>query len=116
MAATSELLRARNECLSGASVACLDTVDQAGSAALATDRYRLAQGADAGETTAAPQASVIGDPTGYTLSLVERTGDSALIALEPSSPLNGKEMHSEPASVLVVKGEAGWRIREIFGY
>jgi hypothetical protein len=36
-------------------------------------------------------------------AVVERLGDSVLIALGPDS---------RPASVLLMKGEAGWRIRD----
>jgi hypothetical protein len=35
--------------------------------------------------------------------VVERLGDSVLVDLDPES---------QPASVLLMKGEAGWRIRD----
>ena len=52
------------------------------------------------------------DYAGYVPSLAERSGDVAVVALTPTP---GREK-SQPASVLVIKGEGGWRLREIFDY
>jgi hypothetical protein len=108
--AVPALLRARAGCLAAASVVCLDGVDQAGSAALAMDAYSvqlLQQGAPA---PAGP------DYVAFVPALAERTGDVALVTLTPvpGSTGVGDDGRSEPASLLVIKGEAGWRLREIF--
>jgi len=42
-------------------------------------------------------------PNPPAVELVQRLGDSALVFLGPGT---------EPASLLLVKGEAGWRIRD----
>jgi len=95
------LLHARADCLAQASIICLDTVDQSGSALLAADSYAVRMRQQGGAPTIEP------DYTLLTASLVERTGDVALLELMGDS---------KPASVLVVKGEAGWLLREIFTY
>ena len=45
---------------------------------------------------------------GLTPSLLERTGDSALIALTPSDD------KTDPASALLMRTEAGWKLRELY--
>jgi serine/threonine protein kinase len=102
--AATALLRVRARCLAAASVICLDAADQAGSVALATDGYTVRmvqQGAPAiaGMTWES-----------HTAGLAERSGDSALVTLTPGQ----NDPERKPASLLVVKGEAGWRLREIF--
>ncbi|TFD45359.1 hypothetical protein E3T33_07230 [Cryobacterium sp. TMT1-2-1] len=108
------LLRLRAGCLARASVVCLDGVDQPGSAVVAADTY-AARTAQQGGGAADPQAF-----DGYTASLVERIGDSALVALapptEPAPPADPSGPQGRPASVLAVKGEGGWLLREIFDY
>ena len=74
---------------------CLDGVDEPGSSALDADRRAIRGILDGGE---APPHPDVRSPT-----LVERLGDSALVDLGPDS---------DPASVLLLKGEAGWRIRD----
>ncbi|MBC7442919.1 MAG: hypothetical protein H7311_10455 [Ramlibacter sp.] len=100
--AVSALLRLRQQCLLAASVVCLDGADQAQSSAMAADSYtiRLTQ---QGGASAAPD-----DFSTWSPVLTDRTGDVALASLTPP------DAQRKPASVLVVKGEAGWRIREIF--
>jgi hypothetical protein len=51
------------------------------------------------------------DYTGGQFSLVERWGDAALIAVAPDASRTPK---SEPASLLLVRSEAGWRLRAVF--
>jgi hypothetical protein len=97
VAAAIALLAARERCLRDLSVLCLDAVGQAGSAALAEDQELVRRLQDGGEFPALPQ------PDRATATVVERLGDSAIVSLGPNS---------EPASVLLMKGEAGWRIRE----
>lgn len=107
VAGVSALLELRAACLAAASVVCLDGVDQAGSAMMAADSYsvRMVQqgGSDAG----------IDGYDAFRPSLVEQSGNSALVAL---LPIASSTAESQPASALVVKGEAGWRLREIFDY
>ena len=80
------------------SVLCLDGVAQEGSAAHASDAAVIRALQAGGELT--PQAAIVSGQ----LTLVERLGDSALVTL-------GAPADSEPASALVMRGEAGWRIR-----
>ena len=51
------------------------------------------------------------DFAGASLSLVERWGDAALIAVVPDAVRTPK---SEPASLLLVRSEAGWRLRAVY--
>ena len=108
VAAAQVLLTIRAACLAAASVVCLDGVDQVGSATMAADSYsmRMTQQGDSRSETR--------DYASYAASLVERTGNSALVALAP--PSAGDETERQPVSVFVIKGEAGWRLREIFDY
>ncbi|MDQ1582161.1 MAG: hypothetical protein QOF36_215, partial [Microbacteriaceae bacterium] len=111
--ATGALLEERRRCLSTASLACLEGTDQLGSALLDADQSAVAR--SRGGTTAAAEP----DYASYQASLIERTGNSALIGLAPPGTGGGvtpAPENSKPASVLVIKGEAGWRLREIFEY
>ncbi|TFD33271.1 protein kinase [Cryobacterium cryoconiti] len=102
--AVSVLLRLRWGCLQDVSVICLDGVHQAQSAALAADTHALRMVQQGGG------APVLEPLETWSAALVERTGDAALVSLHAPDP------ERQPASVLVVKGEAGWRIREVFDY
>jgi hypothetical protein len=95
LAALGELLPRRTECFRDLSVLCLDGVDERGSAALADDRAAL----NALVSEAVQPVVLRADGA----DVVERLGDSVIVALAPDS---------EPASVLLLKGEAGWRIRD----
>lgn len=98
LAALVALLAVREQCIRDRSVLCLDGVDQPGSSALAQDQdlvRALQQGA---EQTPIPIVTL------DRLVLEERLGDSALVALQDPAD-------SEPASILLMKNEAGWRIR-----
>ena len=106
VAAVVALLARRSSCLVAASLVCLVDVDQTGSAMLALDSY------DARERQQGGSGRDLADYVGYLPALAERTGDLAVIVL---APIPGKEK-GQPASVLVVKGEGGWRLREIFDY
>jgi eukaryotic-like serine/threonine-protein kinase len=99
LVALPELLALRERCIRDLSVLCLDDVDQQGSAALAEDQLlvrSLQQGAEQADTLRV---------TASDLTLEERLGDSALVSL-------GDVSDSEPASLLMMRGEAGWRIRD----
>jgi len=104
VAAVPHLLAARSSCLAAEREDCLAGSDQAGSPIMAADLYRaqnLKDGASLGEHAAY---------AGHTAVLIERTGNSALLTLEPGAEAG----YNKPASLLVIKGEAGWRLREIF--
>jgi tRNA A-37 threonylcarbamoyl transferase component Bud32 len=98
LAALPDLATRRDGCFRDLSVLCLDGVDEAGSSAWDTDRTALQAITDGGDAPTRLDVS--------TAELVERIGDSALIDLGPDS---------DPASVLLLKGEAGWRIRDYLG-
>lgn len=90
------LLEHRERCLRDLSVLCLDEVVQPDSAAYAAD-VALIRGIQAGGEY--PDAEILdGNPV-----LVERLGDAALLDLPPGSA---------PASVLLMRTENGWRIRQ----
>jgi hypothetical protein len=91
------LLKARASCFRDLSVLCLDDVDEASSAAFSTDAAAIQQIQQGGEITSSETEN------GETASLVERLGDSALLSL-------GAEHN--PASVLMIRSGAGWRIRD----
>lgn len=109
-AAVLDLLRLREACLAETSVLCLDGVDQAGSVVMAADGY-LVRELQATDAERAPARQ----PPVATLSATvrERSGNAALVALSGATPDSG---YTQPASALVIKGEAGWRLRELFDY
>lgn len=95
--ATFALLRARHECLQRRSVSCLTDIDQPGSPISAAD----AAAVEAGRSPAdVPESS--------RLSLTESLGDAAVISVAPSTRT------TKPASILVIRTEAGWRLRSVF--
>jgi len=98
--AVAAILEARSRCLELLSVLCLESVDHPGSSAMQGDRDLIA--ALIGGTADAPTIQYLpGD-----FRLVERLGDAALVELGPQS---------QPASVLIIRTEAGWRLRELLG-
>jgi hypothetical protein len=99
IAAAAVLLAVRDECLRAASLLCLDGVVQPGSSAEATDRAAVSIVQGGGE----PPTPI----TAPRLELVERLGDSALVSLG-----RAEAGETGPASLLLMKGEAGWRIRD----
>ena len=108
VAALGALLAERERCVRDLSVLCLDGVLQSGSAAMERDAAIIRSIQEGGEVP--PGATiVVGE-----LALVERLGDSALVSLNPAGvPVSGEAPgHSEPASSLMMRGEAGWRIRD----
>ncbi|MEJ3403238.1 hypothetical protein WDJ51_00700 [Rathayibacter sp. YIM 133350] len=95
VAAAQALLQARAACVRTGEPACLLQVDELGSPLADAD-------ASAVEAAAVP---VELDP-GATLALASRSGDAAVIAMTVGD--------MQPASLLVVRGEAGWRLRDVF--
>ncbi|WP_345764560.1 protein kinase domain-containing protein [Diaminobutyricibacter sp. McL0608] len=109
--AADRLLRARLACFSATPLNgdCLDALLQPGSAMDAIDRAELRVAVSAG-------AASERDYRDYEVSLLERMGDAALVALTPSTSSDSarKSTQTKPASLLIVRGEAGWRLRELF--
>jgi hypothetical protein len=101
LAATAVLLARRASCISRKSISCLAGIDQPNSAALEADSHRVRQLKTAGGPTSPPPATEL-------LALVQRLGDSAIIGL--GAPTTGSLY---PTSVLVVKTDAGWRLRDL---
>ncbi len=100
VAAASALVTARERCLAELSILCLDQVFQPGSAAMEHDRAAIRAIQSGGEaTSAAWQHS--SDVAAWVV--VERLGGTALVRLGADNTA---------ASLLLMKGEAGWRVRE----
>ncbi len=109
VAAALALLELRDGCLASLSVLCLDDVDQAGSAAWEADGYAIRQAQEGGGAGAQPLPPA-GAWDGRSANLIERIGDSALVAVAPPVGTAGEV----PVSVLLIKGIEGWRIRDLF--
>lgn len=103
VAAATHLLRARHTCFTARvrQVSCVDELVQDGSPVAATDRAAIEDG------TAADGY----DYAGAAVELVQRWGAAALVSVAPDRARTPK---SEPASLLMVRSEAGWRLREVF--
>jgi hypothetical protein len=97
------LLDARLRCFRAreASAACLEPLLDPGAALLPDETAALGD----------PGAGAARDYTGAALALLERWGDAALVSVVPDA---GRTPHSKPASLLVVRSEAGWRLRAVF--
>lgn len=111
LAASIELVRLRDRCLRSLSLACLDTVEQSDSGALRDDRAVIGVVQRGGELP----DPLVGDADALAPVLVERSGDSALVRLAVAASASGSPSGPQraPASLLLVKGEAGWRIRDL---
>ena len=93
------LLEARDVCLQERSVLCLDSVGQQGSAALAADQ-ELVLGLQRGAETPPPfliQRTDVG--------IVEELGGAVLLSVDGVAD-------SQPATILIAKGDAGWLLRD----
>lgn len=99
MQAVSGLLERRQRCLRSTAPRCLDAVDQWDSPALLADQ----EIARANPSSDDPLASIAG------VELVQRIGATALLrgtidqADDPET--------TKPVSLLVMRGETGWRLR-----
>lgn len=98
VAAAAALLEIRATCLASADLDCLRAVEQPGSPIEARDRAAIV----AGEGTADPDADL------DAITLVADLGDAVVLSV-PS--VRGER---EPASLLMMRSEAGWRLREWF--
>lgn len=103
MAAATALLLARHACFAARvrEVSCLDDIVQEGSPLADSDRAAVGGDASADEY----------DYAGAAVELVQRWGEAALVSVAPDRVRTRK---SEPASLLMVRSEAGWRLREVF--
>jgi hypothetical protein len=95
------LLERRAECFETLDLGCLESVVQPGSTIEASDRLALSAARE-GAGTAVTRF----DPT-----TVEVTAEMGAAVLVRAATAPGRE----PASLLMVRGEAGWRLREVFG-
>lgn len=102
VAALPVLRERRLACLRELSILCLDGVDHAGSMAMELDRGFILGAQTDPSSVDPPLAIPDSDPA--SVSVRERLGNAAILTVGA----NG-----EPASVLLVKGEAGWRVREV---
>lgn len=95
-AAAVDLLETRERCIRELSILCLDAVDQPGSHAFELDEG-IIRAIQAGSQTPAPVRP--GE-----VSVEERLGGTAIVRVLSAD--------SEPASLLLMRSEAGWRIRD----
>ncbi|MCU1405515.1 MAG: hypothetical protein JWQ43_1818 [Glaciihabitans sp.] len=95
--ALPELLAARQECLAGTAIECVALFDSDGSSASASDAAAITASDGGGAAQLVPFLDLA--PV-----LVQRLGDFALLSLGPDSTT---------ASVLMIRTEAGWRIRDV---
>jgi hypothetical protein len=95
-AAAEVLLASRTTCLRDPTPSCLDAVDQPGSPIALRD------------------GAVLDDPSraGGLSVTVELTGDASGVGGVVFLPARGE--NGEPASVLVMRTEAGWRLRDVY--
>lgn len=101
VAAVQAMLERRAECFDQLDLACLQTIVQPGSAAEADEVAAMGVARDGGDAPAAF------DPAG--IAVTAEMGSAVLVAVPYATG------EREPASLLVMRGEAGWRLREIFG-
>ncbi|MGN6273279.1 MAG: hypothetical protein ACTHMQ_09335 [Protaetiibacter sp.] len=96
VAAAVALLERRQACFVELSLLCLEEVNQQGSAASTSDRAAMQalRGGEEAEVAAVDSVDA---------RLTERWGDSALVEVGPET---------DPASLLLMRSEAGWRIRD----
>lgn len=97
-AALNELLSAREFCFRDLSVECLSQVETADSPAFAADSNEIRRVIEGGELS--PGVLFVVDQVVGSQEL----GDSVVFSIDT-------DVNDKPASVLLVKGEAGWRIR-----
>ncbi|MDR6907200.1 hypothetical protein J2X63_002908 [Agromyces sp. 3263] len=100
LAAARWLLDRRASCFEMLDLGCLDAVDQPGSAIGLSDRDAIALARD-GADHHVPRF----DPT--SIVLTADLGGAVLVQAETVA-------EREPASLLMVRGEAGWRLRDVF--
>ncbi|MWB97090.1 hypothetical protein [Agromyces seonyuensis] len=97
----AELSRCRDEL----SLSCLEGVAQAGSPLAAAESAAITTARDGGEMIAGIDADVAGIER---IGELDGLGDAVLVRVPGRT-------ETEPASLLMMRGEAGWRLREWFG-
>jgi len=100
VAAASSLVKGRDRCLNSLSLRCLHRVDEAGSSALNDDQAAIRVAQRGGELP----DPLPGETSDGSAVLIERLGDSALVRLGQAA---------SSVSLLLVKGDEGWRIRDV---
>jgi len=100
--AAAELLGVRASCLSAGDVDCIRAVTQPGSPLEASDRAALLD-------TEGDGAAVLGEFDLDSVALVADMGSAVLLEV------SYVDAEREPASLLMMRSEAGWRLRELFG-
>ena len=97
------LLERRGQCLVERSILCLDAVHQADSAAWHADASRIQNVQEGGE--------LVGDAFAPdNVTIIDRMGDTVLLAVGPADAASSGNV---TASVLIIRTEAGWRIRSL---
>ena len=99
VAAAQALLRERDRCLDELSLDCLDRVDQADSAVAEADRAELSRLRSGDGVDPSPR---LGNAA---IVLVQRLGDSAI--------LTAGETEGPGTTVLLVRGDGRWWIRDL---
>ncbi|MGW9630960.1 hypothetical protein ACWGST_09660 [Agromyces sp. NPDC055520] len=102
VSAVQRLLERRQECFDALDLTCLSEVVQPGSALESADAAAMAAARDGGKVPAELDATGV--------SIVTEMGSAVLL----TAPYAGVAAEREPASLLVMRSEAGWRLREIF--
>ena len=105
--AATALLALRAHCFAQRSILCLDGVDQADSAAMDADSHAIRLVQQGAVSTGVP------DFASAQVRLVERLGDSALLSVYSTMDTSQPVPEKPAASLLLVKGEAGWLIRDL---
>lgn len=95
--AAHRLLGIRHDCIERGEAECLTEADQADGPLLAADRALIAAHSPGSATPALSQ-----------LSIAETVGDAVVISVAPAGET------TKPASVLVIRTDAGWRLRALF--
>ncbi|HEY9366392.1 MAG TPA: hypothetical protein VIP55_07150 [Agromyces sp.] len=101
VAAVQALLARRDECFDQLDLACIESTVQPGSAAEADEVAAMGVARDGGDVPPALDASGA--------AVAAEMGSAVLVTVPYATG------EREPASLLVMRGEAGWRLREFFG-
>jgi hypothetical protein len=103
--AGAALLNARHGCFAAQrpEPGCLDGVVETGSALSCSDAAALGLDGEAEKR----------DCRGAVLALDQRWGDAALVAVAPAAASSSPDT-TKPASVLMIRTEAGWVLREVY--
>ncbi|GGE87952.1 hypothetical protein [Mycetocola zhadangensis] len=99
LAALTALLALRSRCLATGSLNCISLFAEPGSAAEATDEHALS-------TKGEPL--IAGPIAAEETALLQHTGHAALFRVHPAG-----DKESQPVLVLVMKTNAGWRVRDL---